>query len=49
MEATVEPLLAYWKANRQAGEAFGPFTKRVGEAELKRFTAAFHAMHHSQA
>lgn len=30
LEAVLEPLLAFWKNGRRAGEGFGYFTSRVG-------------------
>ena len=35
IEATLEPLLRHFKANRNPGEGFGDFTARIGFAALK--------------
>lgn len=43
VDRAVEPLFAYWKANRAEGESFGAFTTRMGGDELRRFTTAYHA------
>ncbi|KAJ1431962.1 hypothetical protein B484DRAFT_448123 [Ochromonadaceae sp. CCMP2298] len=41
IEATLEPLLAYWGQSRQPGEAFGSFTHRVGVADLEAFSETY--------
>lgn len=41
LEATLEPLLAAYKARRQSGEAFGDFVARVGFAALREYAAGY--------
>lgn len=41
MDATIEPLLVYWKVNRKENESFGGFCNRIGSEELQRFTKSY--------
>ena len=41
LEATLEPLLAYWKAARKADEGFGYFVHRVGLDALREYEAGY--------
>jgi len=41
MDATIEPLLVFWKQERTAGEAFGDFCHRVGVEKLAQFAASY--------
>jgi sulfite reductase (ferredoxin) len=44
LEATLEPVLAYWRDSRAAGEAFGDFTNRVGKDAIDQYVAAHAAV-----
>jgi len=45
MDDVLEPILFYWKVNRQRpDESFGELCKRVGMEELHRFSMAYSAM-----
>lgn len=41
LEATLEPLLIYFKKNRTPGESFGDFCHRVGHEALRQFAANY--------
>uniref|UniRef100_A0A061RZC5 assimilatory sulfite reductase (ferredoxin) n=1 Tax=Tetraselmis sp. GSL018 TaxID=582737 RepID=A0A061RZC5_9CHLO len=41
LEKTLEPIFAYWKASRSAGEALGDFVARVGFAALREFSDSY--------
>jgi sulfite reductase beta subunit-like hemoprotein len=41
LEATLEPLLAAFKARRQPGEAFGDFVARLGFAALRSYADGY--------
>mmetsp|Transcript_27780 Transcript_27780/g.60740 ORF Transcript_27780/g.60740 Transcript_27780/m.60740 type:complete len:739 (-) Transcript_27780:435-2651(-) len=41
LEKTVEPLLAMYKAQRSAGEAFGDFVHRVGFDALRKYSETY--------
>ncbi len=41
LEATLEPLLVYYRDRRQAGESFGDFCHRVGFEALRQFAATY--------
>lgn len=41
IDATIEPLLVHWKANRLEKEGFGEFCSRVGVEELQRFAQSY--------
>lgn len=44
MENELEPILFYWKVNRNAGESFGQLCTRVGPEEIARFSSAYNDM-----
>lgn len=41
LEATLEPLLAAWRDERELGEAFGDFTLRKGFSELQKYATVY--------
>lgn len=41
LEATLEPLLAAFRARRSQGEAFGDFVARIGFAALRQFAEGY--------
>ena len=41
LEATLEPLFAFFKQDRQAGESFGDFCDRVGFDALREFSTTY--------
>jgi len=41
LDSTLEPILAYFKQARRAGEGFGPFCNRVGFEAIRQFAATY--------
>jgi hypothetical protein len=41
LEAELEPLFAFWKANRKEGEGFGYFVQRVGVAACRSYVDGY--------
>lgn len=41
LDAVLEPILVFWKNERKAGESFGDFTHRKGNAAIEEFSASY--------